>query len=68
MNQPRFHIGEPVRVIRAGPRQGGVGVVIEVDSTRLIAHYVVAFDEGFERRFPEFDLAAVRERVDSQVS
>lgn len=53
---PRFQKGDRVRVIRSGPHADRVGIVREVDCSRLLAHYVVEFSNFYERVFPEFDL------------
>lgn len=67
---PRFRIGDYVRVIRSHSgedfllrRDGIVGRVVEVDESRLLAHYVVEFYGVRRVRFSEFDLIWIAHAV-----
>jgi hypothetical protein len=65
---PRFQIGDSVRILRppgcpefpAINRDRLIGRVVEVDTSRLLPHYVVEY-AGMRDRFAEFDLMAVRQ-------
>jgi transcription antitermination factor NusG len=61
LRRPRFAVGDRVQIIRPGPNSSLVGVVREVDTSKLVVHYVVDFNGIHRDRVPDFDLALIRQ-------
>jgi len=57
-------MGDRVRIVRRGPGFNERGSVLQVDTSRVIAHYLVRYDASSRdleaERFPEYDLEKER--------